>query len=87
MMTKPSPEVLENEKDKLFVTDAGVPEKSARALMLDRKRDSGFSKRSRPMTTQNKRGVICGAFGLRYFLYNYIKCLIGELAEVSCQPH
>jgi hypothetical protein len=49
-MTSPSPETLESEKDKLFVTDAemirrlGVPEKSARAaiFMLDRKRDSGF---------------------------------------------
>lgn len=49
-MTTPRSKILDNEKDKLFVTDAemirrlGVPEKSARAaiFMLDRKRDSGF---------------------------------------------
>lgn len=49
-MTKPSPEVLEREKDKLYVTDAelirrlGVPEKLGRAVLhsLDRTRGSGF---------------------------------------------
>ena len=49
-MSKPRAEILEGERDKLFVTDAemirrlGVPEKTARAAirMLDLKRDSGF---------------------------------------------
>jgi hypothetical protein len=47
-MSKPRAEILEGEGDKLFVTDAemirrlGLPEKAARAAMLDLKRDSEF---------------------------------------------
>ncbi len=49
-MTKPSPDVLEAEKDKYFVTDAelirrlGVPEKEGRAALhvFDREKHRGF---------------------------------------------
>jgi hypothetical protein len=51
-MTSPSPETLEREERKLFVTDAelirclGVPEKIARDAIraLDRNRASGFAR-------------------------------------------
>lgn len=49
-MTLPSPETLEREKDKLYVTDAelirimGIPTKMGKALLhvLDRERRHGF---------------------------------------------
>ena len=54
-MTKPSPDVLESEKDKHFVTDAelirrlGVPEKIGRAVLatFDREKHRGFPQKQK----------------------------------------
>ena len=54
-MTKPRPETLEREKDKLFVTDAelirrlGVPEKYGRAMLhvYDREKHRGFPQKQK----------------------------------------
>lgn len=54
-MTMPAPEVIEREKDKLYVTDAelirrlGVPEKIGRAAirMYDLTRGSGFPQKQK----------------------------------------
>lgn len=54
-MTAPSPDTLEREKDKLWITDAelirrlGVPEKTGRAAlhMYDRTRGAGFPQKQK----------------------------------------
>ena len=54
-MTAPSPDVLEREKEKLYVTDAelirrlGVPEKIARAALhqFDREKHRGFPQKQK----------------------------------------
>lgn len=54
-MTQPSPEVIEREKEKLYLTDAelirrlGVPEKIGRAVLatFDRERHRGFPQKQK----------------------------------------
>lgn len=69
-MTQPSPETIEHERDKLFVTDAelvrwlGVPEKEARAALraLDENPHSGFPRKQQLWGDRRYRDAVKAYF-------------------------